>query len=78
MARKYNNSVADALMLVGGGIFGAGMALLFAPRSGRDTRRKIGRLARTTGEKGNRIVHDFAGDVADFAGSVGKKAAHML
>jgi gas vesicle protein len=77
MARK-DNTVTDALMLVGGGLFGAGVALLLAPRSGRETRREIVRFARTTGEKADRIVHDVSGNVADYAGSVGEKASLML
>jgi gas vesicle protein len=77
MARR-DNAVMDALMFAGGSLLGAGVALLFAPRSGRDTRREIARLARTTGEKAERITHDFAGNIADFAGSVGDKASSMI
>jgi len=77
MARR-ENTVTDALMFAGGTLLGAGVALLFAPRAGRETRREIVRFARTTGEKADRITHDFAGNIADYAGSVGDKASHML
>lgn len=77
MARR-DNTVMDAMMFAGGGLLGAGMALLFAPRSGRETRRDIARFARTTGEKADKIVHDFTGNVAEFTGLVGEKTSHML
>ena len=70
-------TMTDALMFAGGGILGAGLALLFAPRSGRESRGEIVRLARTTGEKADRIVRGFAEDVGDRAESAGKKASRM-
>lgn len=78
MARKVSNTMTDALMLVGGGIVGAGMALLFAPRSGKKTRKDIACFTRSMGKKTDRVVHDFAGNIADFAGTVGDRAAGYL
>lgn len=78
MARKVNNSMADAFMLVGGGVVGAGLALLFAPRSGRKTRNEIVRFGKTMGRKSDKAVRDFADNIADFADTVGEKAAGIL
>jgi len=39
--RDDNKVIVGALMLIGGGIIGAGLALLYAPQSGKATRREI-------------------------------------
>ena len=44
-----NKNTATALLA--GALLGAGIALLFAPQSGRQTRRKIHRFAETAGDK---------------------------
>ena len=44
-----NRNVATALLA--GALLGAGIALLYAPQSGRQTRRKIRQFAETTGDK---------------------------
>jgi len=41
MAENNNSAMVGALMLVAGGIIGAGVALLFAPQSGKRTRKEI-------------------------------------
>ena len=74
MARRYNETVSDTLMLVGGGIVGVGLGLLLAPRTGKQTRREIARFARTVGNKTDKAVRGFVDDVADLAESVGEKA----
>ena len=78
MARKYDNTMSDALKLVGGGIVGAGLALLLAPRTGKETRKDIVRFTKTVASKTDRAVHEFADEVTDFADSVGEKAQGML
>ena len=78
MARRYNDTMTDALMLVGGGIVGVGLGLLLAPRTGRQTRREIARLARTVGSKTDKAVRGFVDDVADLAESVGEKAVGIV
>ncbi len=78
MARKNRSTINDALKVVGGGIFGAGLALLLAPCSGRETRRNIAGFTKTTVRKTDRVVHDVAGNIAGFAGTVGDRAAGLL
>lgn len=60
MGRKVNNTMTDALMLVGGGIVGAGLALLLAPQSGRKTRNEIARFGKTIGRNAEKAVRDVA------------------
>ena len=51
MDDRNDNVVTGALLVMVGAILGAGAALLFAPRSGRETRRDISRFARKTSRK---------------------------
>jgi len=78
MARKINNHVSDALVIVGAGVVGAGLALLFAPKSGRRTRKDIVRFARRVGTRTDKVVHGFADGLADFADTMGHKASRLL
>ena len=55
---KHSGGVSDFLL---GALIGAGVALLFAPRSGRETRADISRRARAAQDR----VRDVANDVTD-------------
>jgi gas vesicle protein len=55
---KHNGGVGDFLL---GALIGAGVALLFAPRSGRETRADISRRARAAQDR----VRDVATGVSD-------------
>lgn len=55
---KHSGGVSDFLL---GALIGAGVALLFAPRSGRETRRDISRRARAAQDR----VRDVAEGVTD-------------
>src|SRR5881227_1372068 len=55
---KNSGGVGDFLL---GALIGAGVALLFAPRSGRETRADISRRARVAQDR----VRDVAGGVTD-------------
>ena len=59
---KHEGSVGSFLM---GLAVGAGIALLFAPRSGADTRRAIGDGARRVRDRASDIVEDAAETVTD-------------
>ena len=78
MTDSNNRVTAGALMLVAGGLIGAGLALLFAPQSGKKTRRDITRLAKKTKHKAEDIVDDFIDTVSDMAEMVGDKAADIM
>lgn len=61
---EKHESAGVAPFLVGLAI-GAGVALLFAPRSGRATRRDIKRRAQRVRQAAEDAVHDVAGTVTD-------------
>src|SRR6266540_5995728 len=79
MARRdTTTTMADALKIVGGGVVGVGIALLLAPRTGKETRKDIVRYAKTLGSKTNEAVYDFADSIADFTRAVGEKGETIL
>ncbi|GFE59177.1 YtxH domain-containing protein [Geobacter sp. AOG1] len=78
MADNENKVAAGALMLVAGGVIGAGLALLFAPQSGKKTRKDITRYAKKVKHKTEDIVDDFSDTISDMVDTVGEKAADIL
>jgi len=76
MAHKTSNAMTDTLMLVGGGVLGAGLALLFAPYSGAKSRKKMVRFGRTVGKQSDRMMRSFT-DFADTMGGKASKVANM-
>jgi len=67
-----------ALMLIAGGIIGSGVALLFAPQSGKATRKDITRYARKAKRRAEDIVDDFSDSVSKMVEVVGEKSADIL
>ncbi|MDA8179922.1 MAG: YtxH domain-containing protein [Deltaproteobacteria bacterium] len=78
MDDRNDNVMAGTLLLVAGAILGAGAALLFAPQSGRATRRDIARYARKTTRKLEGAAGEIAESVADMADAVEEKAEELL
>ncbi len=78
MGHKNNEIKAGALMLIAGGIIGAGIALLFAPQSGKATRKDISRYARKARRRAEDIVDDFSDSVAKMVDTVGEKTGDIL
>ncbi|MGA7828640.1 MAG: YtxH domain-containing protein [Geobacteraceae bacterium] len=78
MARTSNNYLTGTIAIVGTGVVSAGLALLFAPKSGRRTRRDIVRFAKRVGTRTDRVAHEFADDFAEFADTMGYKASKLL
>ncbi|HEX8042601.1 YtxH domain-containing protein [Candidatus Deferrimicrobium sp.] len=76
---ERNDGVATGAMLVlVGAILGAGAALLFAPQSGRKTRRDISRYARKTGRLVEGVAGEVVGSVIGMADAVEEKAEEFL
>ncbi len=72
------NAMVGGILLVAGGLVGAGVALLFAPQSGRQTRRDISRYSRKVRRQAEDIVDDFAGNVHGMVESIGERAEDIL
>lgn len=73
-----NTAKVGALMLVAGGIIGAGLALLFAPQSGERTRKDIVRYSKKVRRKAEGVVDDFADTVSEMVDTVTEKAEDIL
>ncbi|HEX9079820.1 MAG TPA: YtxH domain-containing protein [Desulfuromonadaceae bacterium] len=78
MAHKINTTMKGALTFAGGGILGAGVALLLAPRSGRKTRKGLIRFASTVGSKTERTANELVSTLTDLAATVEKKTSGLL
>ncbi len=68
--------IAAAFLL--GGVIGAGFALLYAPKSGRETRRDIAKTARRIKRETVNMVEDTIDSINDFAGDVKDKVSDII
>lgn len=78
MAIRDMKAKDAALWLVTGAAVGAGAALLLAPRSGKETRRDIARMAKKAGRGVEGIVEEFSDTVSGMVDTVGKEAAGVF
>ena len=78
MSELNDKLKAGAVMLIAGGIIGAGLALLYAPQSGKRTRRDIARISRKVKEQADDAVEDFSDTVHEMVDSMSDKAADLL
>jgi len=78
MSTRNDNVVSGAVMLMAGGVIGAGMALLFAPQSGKRTRRDLARISRKVKDQAVDAVEEFSETVSEMVDSVSDKAAVLL
>ncbi|ACH37828.1 hypothetical protein Gbem_0805 [Citrifermentans bemidjiense Bem] len=73
--------MTDVMMLVGGGVVGAGLGLMFAPYSGAKSRKKMARMGKMMGNKSDRMMRDLSGrmsDLADTMESMSGKATKLM
>ena len=78
MDDRDGNVMLGAMLVLAGAVLGAGAALLFAPQSGRKTRRDISRYARKTGKMVEGVAGEVVGSVAGMADAVEEKAEELL
>jgi len=68
--------IAGAFLL--GGVVGAALALLYAPQSGRETRKDIAKTARKIKKETVNLVEDSIDSINDFAGDVKDKVSDII
>lgn len=78
MELKDNRIAAAALLMVAGGIIGAGAALLFAPQSGRRTRRDLARCARKAKTRGDEVVEDLSANITEMLETISDKTDALV
>jgi len=74
--RVVNRNTATAL--IAGALLGAGAALLFAPQSGRKTRRNIRKFAEKVGDRAEAVQVEFRHAIDDIIGDVEEKLREGL
>lgn len=72
------SAMVGSIMLIAGGLLGAAAALLYAPQSGRQTRRDIARYSRKVRREADDMVDDFAGNVHGMVETIGERAEDIL
>lgn len=78
MEDRDNKLAAAALLIVAGGIIGAGMALLLAPQSGRKTRKDILRYSKKVRNRADETVDELASNVNNMVETIGDKTEELL
>ncbi|HEY4744491.1 MAG TPA: YtxH domain-containing protein [Desulfuromonadaceae bacterium] len=78
MEDRDKKVAAAALLLVAGGIIGAGMALLMAPQSGQRTRRDISRYAKRVKSRADEAVDDLKDNINDLVEAIGDKTEDLV
>lgn len=78
MSDRNTTIKVGGLMLIAGGVIGAGLSLLFAPQSGKATRKDISRYTRKARRRTEDIVDDFSHTVSKMVETVGESAAVLL
>jgi gas vesicle protein len=78
MDDRNGDVMTGTMLLLVGAILGAGAALLFAPQSGRKTRKDLSRYARKTGKMVEGVAGEVVGSVAGMVDAVEEKAEEFL
>jgi gas vesicle protein len=76
MRTDETTRIASAFLI--GGLIGAGVALLYAPKSGRETRRDISKAAKRAKRDAVELVEDTIETVNDFVGDVKDRASDII
>lgn len=69
---------AAALLVLAGGIIGAGLTLLLAPQSGKKTRRDISKYARRVKTRAGEAADDLSDTINDLVESIGDKTDELV
>ena len=78
-AADRNTVIADAaISFIAGTLLGAGVALLFAPQSGRQTRRDIRQFAEKTGNKVEAAQLELRHSIENTLGDISEKLQEGL
>ncbi|MDD2897198.1 MAG: YtxH domain-containing protein [Desulfuromonadaceae bacterium] len=78
MEERDKKIAAAALLIVAGGVIGAGLALLFAPQSGTRTRNDILRYSKKARNRADEVVEDLAANVSNLVEAIGEKTDDLV
>ncbi|MSN25734.1 MAG: YtxH domain-containing protein [Geobacter sp.] len=78
MEDRDNKLAAAALLIVAGGVIGAGVALIFAPQSGKKTRKDFARYSKKVRNRADETVDDLASNVSNLVEAIGDKTDELV
>jgi len=71
-------TTVGAIMLVAGGLIGAGLGLFYAPQTGKKTRRQLGRYGRQVRTEAEAMVRDSADAVRDAVEDLSERTGNLV
>ncbi|MDO9067811.1 MAG: YtxH domain-containing protein [Deltaproteobacteria bacterium] len=77
MEDRDNRLAVAALLIVAGGVIGAGLALLFAPQTGTKTRKDLVRYAKKARHRADEAVEELASNVHGMVDAIGEKTEEL-
>lgn len=78
MGDRDRKVAAAALLIVSGGLIGAGLALLYAPYSGKRTRKELSRYTKKVRNRADETVDDLASNVSNMVEAIGEKTDDLV
>lgn len=78
MEERDKKIAAAILLITAGGVIGAGLALLFAPQTGRETRKDLMRYAKRARHKTDEAVEALASNVNSMVETIGEKTDELV
>ncbi|MEI6209647.1 MAG: YtxH domain-containing protein [Desulfuromonadales bacterium] len=78
MEERDRKIAVAALLMVTGGVIGAGLALLFAPQTGSRTRKDLIRYAKKARHRADETVEDLALHVNNMVDTIGSKTEELV
>ncbi len=78
MGEENGKATLGALMLIAGGIIGAGVSLLYAPQSGTKTRRQLTRYAKKVRNETEEVIRDTAESIGDMMDDLSEKTSDLI
>ncbi|AMV70813.1 hypothetical protein DBW_0411 [Desulfuromonas sp. DDH964] len=71
-------STVGAIMLIAGGLIGAGIGILFAPQSGKRTRRQISRYSKKVKNETEALIRDSAEAVRETVDTLADRTSDLV
>jgi len=70
LLRRKTDYASTSMLMIFGAFVGASVALLFAPQSGKKTRKELGRVGKKVGGRAQKFVGEIADSMDDVLGDI--------
>lgn len=78
MSERNHSATIGSLMLLSGGIIGAGLAILYAPQSGKKTRKQIVRYGKKVRNEAEETAREAANYVAEMVDNLSDHTSDLV